>query len=239
MPGMTAPGGAGAQSLLDLMQQQPQTAAGGGGGPDPTAMGFYANYLGGGGPGMGGGGGYGGGGNYANAQPFAQVQGLMKAFPNIGQGSPLGGFYTLQDVFDRRAANQPLGPGMAGRAGSGGTWSPMSGTATPHQFQAGQDQPSTDNWMLLPPPYNQPGYIMRNGHIIDNSAANQGRGGFWAPGIQKMVSSYDDAGQLFERRPGSGAQFGFPALMPSGAGLAYAFWPGQVDPATILQENRG
>src|SRR5262249_37658681 len=166
--------------------------------------------------------------------------------PGIGQGSQLGGFFSLNDFYDRQPGGalypaqpgEPSAPGAMGPGGGGGPARAPLGGNVPHQFMAGSNLPSTNNWMLLPPPYNKPGYAMRNGHIIDNSPANQGRGGFWAPGIEKIVTSRDDAGQLFERRPGSGAQFGFPALMPSGGGLAYAFWPGQLEPATMLQENR-
>ncbi len=56
-----------------------------------------------------------------------------------------------------------------GRAAPGSRFNP--------QFTGGgADKPSTNNWRLLPYPYNQPGYILRNGIVINTLGSSYKEG---------------------------------------------------------------
>src|SRR5262245_46324703 len=138
-----------------------------------------------------------------------------------------GGFFSIKDLFDRQAQSrqqqqqQPMPP--AGGASAGGTglaqnapWGSRGpGEATPQAFQFMQDQPSTNNWRLMPPQFRQPGYIMRNGIPINTLGSD------YAPGLGFTSSGGTDAPPTrILLRPGEG----FPALVWPGTG----FWPGQV-----------
>ena len=56
----------------------------------------------------------------------------------------------------------------AGQGSSLGRAAPGS-RFNPQYLGGGGDNPSTNNWHLLPYPYNRPGYIMRNGIVIDTN----------------------------------------------------------------------
>lgn len=124
--------------------------------------------------------------NYSGTSPFGGNQGYPSNWQQFQTGNTgtTGGFFTAADL-DRANWNrlqQAAGPQQAvGAAG---------GPATGPQYSLGQGglkqsegwgwgafsptAPSTNNWRLLPPQYRNPNYIMRNGMIIDLTAARTG-----------------------------------------------------------------
>jgi hypothetical protein len=93
------------------------------------------------------------------------------------------------------------------------------GEKLPFSFQAGSSMPSTNNWRLLPPNYRRPGFIMRNGQIINtNSPTMYGPLGSGSLGDEGTAPGWR-----------SGAAAGYPsAYSPGGTGYAVWGWPGQV-----------
>jgi hypothetical protein len=86
-------------------------------------------------------------------------------------------------------------------------------------YQAFAGGPSTNNWRLLPAPYNTPDYIMRGGHIISKF--------FQARPAEYVVS----------RGSPTGNQLGAGGAYPMSAGYFYGdrsyFWPGQIEPWVV------
>lgn len=143
-----------------------------------------------------------------------------------------GGFFSIQDLFDRRAL-QPerqfdpqLGQFDRYDRSAGQRRPPQSsagpGGSTPWSFQFMQDQPSTNNWRLMPPQWRHPGFIMRNGIPIntDPSAPE------YAPGVPVFGSGGTDAAPT-RNILHSGASRGFPSIAAFG-GPASGLWPGQL-----------
>src|SRR5580765_482913 len=85
---------------------------------------------------------------------IAQMQQMLQDIPDAGRQSSLGGAGTLH----RGAISEFLKNGG----------DPAEASKQHARFYGGgEDNPSTDNWRLLPYPYNRPGYIMRNGIVIN------------------------------------------------------------------------
>jgi hypothetical protein len=108
------------------------------------------------------------------------------------EGDPLGGWFTL-----------------AQRIGQ-----------VPEFLAAGSDMPSTNNYRLLPPGYNRPGFQMRNGRIIDTNS----------PGFKVGLQAQN----VWRPEGFSGVTTPFyhTAGYPGGFGIvphAYYGWPGDVD----------
>ncbi len=88
---------------------------------------------------------------------------------------------------------------------------------------------STDNWRLLPAPYNNPGYKMRNGRIINTYSPGY-RMGLPAEGAYTAsFGSGDNTTVVFGH---GGAGHGYPTSVGSGAVRAY-YWPGQIEPPDV------
>ncbi len=104
-----------------------------------------------------------------------------------------GGFWTINDVFGAR------------------------GQDVPNVFQSGASLPSTNNYRLLGGDYNQPGYIMRNGYII-----NTNHPWLYAP-LGNIMQHY-----------ASGAAKGMPSALGPAVSPEYNWsatgWPGQEEP---------
>lgn len=109
------------------------------------------------------------------ASPMQQMDAMMEAVRSTGgAGTALGGAYTQQDAYDHLPggilSSQPELNYM------GQPWG-YPGSNTPGAFAVNQEKWSTNNWRLLPPPYQRPGVVMRNGIIIDTTLRNYTRGG--------------------------------------------------------------
>ena len=125
--------------------------------------------------------------SYDNPDTFARAT-------QPAAGDPLGGWFSYGDL-----ARRGLLPGRG-----------LEG------IQFGSDRPSTDNWRLLPPGYNNPNYMMRNGQIIDKYFAQ------W-PGLYLAYRGTDALPQAGDRAfPMSSAGIG--------TGTRGYFWPGQIGP---------
>jgi hypothetical protein len=123
------------------------------------------------------------------------MQGLLDAIPDAGRGTALGGANSFQKT---------LGP-----------------EHVPEPISAGSNLPSTNNWMLMPPPYNRPGFMMRNGRIIDTNS----------PGYKVGLQAQNTWRP--ENVAGVSAPFLHTAGYPTGFGQApyqYYGWPGQIEP---------
>lgn len=117
----------------------------------------------------------------------ALMEQMLKDIPDAGVGSPLGRVRSLNDIADM----QPGGmldestwypgsslpqAGMSNGIPIDNTGMPINrGPTLPHGSGnkwtwGGGDSPSTNNWRLLPSPYNVPGYILRNGFVIDTNS---------------------------------------------------------------------
>lgn len=118
--------------------------------------------------------------------------GSWEQFHNPRDRSTGGGFFTAQDVF--------------------------GADKVPNAFQEGAASPSTNNWRLLPPPYNSPRYIMRNGRIIDLRATDM-----HGPPVPAEGFGNNYGGPLWNT--GAGAGLGFPAAYNRGY-TNFAGWPG-------------
>lgn len=229
---MPGPGGGGINSLIDLMQpaQVGRTPL------DPGVQQGYMQLLGGG----GGGGGMLAGAGGLNPLGFAQaMRGTPGAFSLNPQDrqNPLaysahdyqprdtGGYFTLADLYDSApggannpmmgAPGAPLGPG--GQPATRAIGAPPGGNV-PHNMQEGANLPSTNNWQLLPPPYNTPQYLMRNGRIIDLLQSQIDTG-------QKNVMGAET--QADRNRPGYSVFGRSPFVQSWSFGGAASGWPGQ------------
>ncbi len=90
------------------------------------------------------------------------------------------------------------------------------GRQVPQAFQAGSNLPSTNNYRILPPDFRQPGYIMRNGQIIDMNGPTMH--GPWG-------TSDSMSGDAPSWRSGAGV--GYPvAFARSPIDTAISGWPG-------------
>lgn len=129
------------------------------------------------------------------------MQQMMAAIPDAGRGSPLGGATTFM---------QHYGPDNV-----------------PAAVHEGAALPTTNNWQLLPPPYNRPGFQMRNGHIIDTRSA----------GYKAGYAAYMDPNGF---HPGEGSNSSVSGVYsphisvagyPAGFGLQgqHFGWPGQIE----------
>jgi hypothetical protein len=99
------------------------------------------------------------------------------------------------------------------------TMDELFGDKLPTSFQAGSSLLSTNNWRLLPSEYRRPGYIMRNGRIIDTNSPTM----FGPLGS----GSLGDAGPAPSWRSGAGA--GVPsAYSPGSTAYGVTGWPGQM-----------
>lgn len=150
---------------------------------------------------------------FYQSNPGASMVDLMKALPDAGSGTPLGGIGTLHNAAIRNNIE------------AGGTNDP----SVQSPFYVGQDLPSTNNWRLLPPPYNQPGYIMRNGIIISTSSMKTDRG-FWAGGNPQGGVSAEHGNVVPYIGFGTGARFGYPGWFAPGYAPQSVGWPGSISP---------
>ena len=109
-----------------------------------------------------------------------------------------------------------------GNASTGGgffTLAELYGQNLPGVFQAGSGMPSTNNWRLLPG--GQPGFVMRNGRIIDVNDAE----GMYGP-----YGRGEFGGRYGNPRWRSGSALGVPAAHAFGSIAGTIFgWPGQLD----------
>lgn len=107
---------------------------------------------------------------------LAQLAGglLPRGMPRAYSYEPpndLGGFFRIQDLFGLSGRPSTI------RAPMGDSPHPAreGGVGVPSIAQMGQEQPSTNNWRLLG---QGPGWIMRNGYMINTRAPEVGAG-FW------------------------------------------------------------
>lgn len=120
--------------------------------------------------------------------PLAYMGDIPAEQPNTG------GLFTIDQIYDRA---------MGGALSSNPMHVP--GGNTPTIMQYGHDRPSTNNWQLLPPGWNMPGYIFRNGMLIDTGLGGDAArfGHPWggntslgtnaensSPGAKKIFSAY-------------------------------------------------
>jgi hypothetical protein len=167
---------------------------------------------------------------------FTDMAGVGAGFPMVSTQTsdaiPGGGFWSAGALRQAQAAlgmasTPQAGPGTATPRGQA-TLSPAGlaflNTQLPPAFGSYQDfMPSTDNWRILPPPYNTPNYMMRNGHIIDRTIAKMG-----VPASGAFVGNLADnsnTGVIFGR---GGPGKGYPVSMGSSTQRAY-YWPGQIE----------
>jgi hypothetical protein len=142
-----------------------------------------------------------------------------------GQGysypSDKGGFFKIEDIFD--LTKRPVSvPGTRGSGGQQPT-SLQRQTEVPSIATFGAGGPSTNNWQLLGM---GPGWIMRNGQLINTRAAGTRWGGpaGWTPsggntGEQSMLARGTALG--------AGANYGVPNLLQAGLGQPITYgWPG-------------
>lgn len=159
--------------------------------------------------------------------PVPGLAGLGGQTPSMTEqtspGVSGGGFFTIAD---RYAAMQPSFGQMGPATPSGRIPTHVLPQQIPWQFQQGMNLPSTNNYRLLPPPYNRSGFSMRNGHIIDQQLADQF--------VNNWMRDHP-VGAV-----GSGAARGVPmAFQPnrSSIGISYGGWPGQLEPYGILDPS--
>jgi hypothetical protein len=94
----------------------------------------------------------------------------------------------------------------------------LFGADLPAQFQSGSEMPSTNNWRLLPT--GKPGYIMRNGQIINLNSTQM-----WGPAGEPYSMDW------YGGRWRSGAGAGVPAAYAAGPTAPNIVgWPGQLNP---------
>lgn len=237
------PGPGGLLGYLDDQQQQQPPPIGifGQGGPS-------VSFGGGGGPAGPGGGGtsipselasyFDASGNPQLSDPrqVAQQSGISLGqlagglFPSGGSNGQIdynipsdqGGFFSISDLFGlTRQPTQVQGP-----AGTGGqlATSMQQRTAVPPIATFGDQMPSTNNWRLLG---RGPGWIMRNGQLINVNAPETSRGAFLGADL-----GYGGSAEMggFAATPnhsdiGSGAWAGMPNNWRGATG-----WPGQATP---------
>jgi hypothetical protein len=97
----------------------------------------------------------------------------------------------------------------------------LFGANLPMAFQSGSDLPSTNNWRLLP--MGKPGYIMRNGQIINLNSDTM-----WGPHGEPGMDGFVLPGGSRWR---SGAGAGVPAAYAVGSVAGNIIgWPGQLAP---------
>ena len=88
----------------------------------------------------------------------------------------------------------------------------------------GQDEPSTNNWMLLPPPYRQAGNLMRNGWLLSNSPSDRG----FAHGMNPQGGVSAEMGNIV---PHIGFGTGYPTGLPNAYEYSHSVgWPGSYAP---------
>ena len=122
--------------------------------------------------------------------------------------SDKGGFFKLEDLFGRDPGGNPLTPSI-GRAGQGGL--------------------STNNWRLLGM---GPGWIMRNGQMIDVHSG----GGMWG-GSRSWLPNGGLTGEQFSTPTpiglGTGGAYGVPNLLNYSNSPSMAGWPGAANWSTV------
>lgn len=244
---MPGPGG---MSLLDMMSDAPQQPAAN---PNLSSAGAQMpQYFGGGyGGGPGGAGGYGGGGGQMPPElaqyfgAFGQARlddprtvasqggvslgqlagGLLPRGSSAGQisydiPSDRGGFFSIEDLYN--ATRQPVqAPGMIGMGGQPNV-SMQRSASVPQIAYEGANLPSTNNWRLLGM---GPGWIMRNGRLINTRAPETTRGAFLGADLGQAGSSAENVAGYTHSDIGTGAWAGMPNNWRGATG-----WPGQATP---------
>lgn len=142
--------------------------------------------------------------------PVSWMTQMLHEIPDAGKGTSMGQAGTLH----RQAINTFL---------KNGGDPAEAGNQHATFYGGGEDNPSTDNWRLLPPPYNQPGYAMRNGIVINTRSPSFAAG--YPDGFMGRVN---DAGQNSPvtgvYSPHTGPYAGYPASYGF-RGMNYG-WPG-------------
>jgi hypothetical protein len=147
-----------------------------------------------------------------------------------GQGyaypSDQGGFFTIQDLFGQSGTPTQVpgtGPQRPGGDAANTVTQRVGGTPVPSIATFGMEQPSTNNWRLLGM---GPGWIMRNGQLIDTRASGTrwgGPGGWTPTGGNSGEQSMPGRGTAL----GAGANYGVPNLLQAGLGQPITYgWPG-------------
>lgn len=139
--------------------------------------------------------------------------------------SDRGGFFRAEDLFGLQGtptAVQNMGPQRAGGAGANMHVERVGDRGVPSIATAGMDQPSTNNWRLLGM---GPGWIMRNGQLINTQSADVPRGMFEGADLGAGLTAEHGPGALFQVGLGTGAPYGQPGLFARG-GPGMAGWPG-------------
>lgn len=136
-------------------------------------------------------------------------------------GIPGGGFWTAQErALQNGAPAEGSAPGIGNMqlSGRAPNWTGL---------QNGKESmlPSTDNWRLLPNGFNNPRFMMRNGHIIDK-------------GLFPLLGTY------VSTRGGGDVDYGRGGMdFPASSGRFQAdwglFWPGQIEPWEYSQGMKG
>ena len=237
LPGLLAMAGAGPQSYgtwspVDYSQAAPQL------------------YSGGGDTGLGGGGGMGSfnpppdlakyfdaSGEYKIDDPrqvaaeggisLAQLAGgIMPRWKNDRQGyeypSDQGGFFKIEDLFGLTGPAtlpQQLDPNQRG---AGPPERNPGHISVPQAATYGMSRPSTNNWRLLGM---GPGWIMRNGMLIDPHDQST-KLGYRAGGMPTGGISGEQYVPFSPLPLGGGTSMGVPNLVATGASPSKAGWPG-------------
>lgn len=147
-------------------------------------------------------------------QPMARQQ--------MTEGVPGGGFWSFAQ---RAQQNAPLGiaPGLGSVGGGyGSSYTGTGQSGAPLGVYPGEPSsalPSTDNWRLLPQGFNNPRFIMRNGHIIEKKY------------LTMPLKYVDDrGGEPTAQVSGLGGPgHNYPISFGNSVSRGY-FWPGQIEP---------
>lgn len=136
--------------------------------------------------------------------------------------SDQGGFFSIQDLFG--LTRQPTQvPGMMSVGGRPAT-SVQQTANIPSIATFNAQLPSTNNWRLLG---RGPGWIMRNGNLINMNAPETSRGGYLGADMGNIGASAESGapGTFTHSDLGTGAWAGMPNNWRGATG-----WPGQATP---------
>jgi hypothetical protein len=147
-----------------------------------------------------------------------------------GQGysypSDKGGFFTIQDVFNQSGTPTQvpgMGPQRPGGPSANTVTQRLGGVALPSIATFNAQMPSTNNWRLLGM---GPGWIMRNGQLIDTRSSGVrwgGPAGYTPSGGNSGEQSMPAIGTGL----GTGVGYGVPNKLQAGLGQPVTYgWPG-------------
>jgi hypothetical protein len=140
-----------------------------------------------------------------------------------------GGFFRVEDLFRQTGTPSQASASGPGAGGFGGgptaeTFGRTGAIPVPQAATYGMSRPSTNNWRLIG---RGPGYIMRNGFIINTQDVG-GRQGGWAGWTPSSISGEQHTpGHNYGTPLGAGSPMGLPNVITNVPGMRGTFgWPG-------------